>query len=135
MQAAALAPAPTQVAAPAPAPTQAKANTNEPLYTVVDGDKVDAKTLEGFKAWRSMACERCHGAKQEGMVGPSLIETLKRLSKDEFKKAVMIGRPEKGMPNYNTSKTVIDNIDNLYAYLKGRSDGAINPGRLEPIPK
>ena len=114
---------------------QAAAKTNEPLYTVVDGDKVDAKTLEGFKAWRAMACERCHGAKQEGMVGPSLIEALKRLTKDEFKNAVMNGRPEKGMPNYNTSKTVIDNIDNLYAYLKGRSDGAINPGRLEPIPK
>ncbi|MBL8539569.1 MAG: methanol dehydrogenase, partial [Betaproteobacteria bacterium] len=27
-----------------------------------------------------------------------------------------------------------DNIDNLYAYLKGRSDGAIKPGRVELMP-
>jgi cytochrome c553 len=28
-----------------------------------------------------------------------------------------------------------ENIDNLYAYLKGRSDGAIQPGRLQEIGK
>jgi hypothetical protein len=30
---------------------------------------------------------------------------------------------------------VVENIDNLYAYLKGRSDGAIQPGRLTEIGK
>jgi hypothetical protein len=37
------------------------------------------------------------------------------------------------MPNYNTTKLVVDNIDNLYAYLKGRADDAIQPGRLQLI--
>jgi len=37
-------------------------------YTVVDGYKVDANTLQGFKTWRSAACDRCHGANQEGLV-------------------------------------------------------------------
>ncbi len=100
---------------------------------VLDGDKVDAKTLEGWHTWRAMACERCHGAKQEGMTGPALLDSLKRLTKEEFKKAVLEGRPEKGMPNYNTTKLVVDNIDNLYAFLKGRSDNAIQAGRLKPI--
>jgi len=34
------------------------------------------------------------------------------------------------MPNFDGSKMVTENIDGLYAYLKGRSDGAIHPGHL-----
>ena len=105
----------------------------EDLYKVVDGDKVDANTLAGWKTWRAMACERCHGAKQEGLVGPSLIDGMKNLSKDEFKKTVLEGRPGTVMAPFKEAKTVVDNIDNLYAYLKGRSDGAIKPGRLHPL--
>lgn len=104
-------------------------------YKVEQGNKVDAQTLSGWKTWRAMACERCHGAAQEGMVGPSLVNSLKVLSKDEFKAAVLKGRIEKGMPNFDTSKMVNENIDSLYAYLKGRSDGAIEPGRLQEIGK
>lgn len=104
-------------------------------YKVAEGNKVDAQTLSGWKTWRAMACERCHGAAQEGMVGPSLVNSLRVLSKDEFKAAVLKGRIEKGMPNFDTSKMVSENIDNLYAYLKGRSDGAIEPGRLQEIGK
>jgi mono/diheme cytochrome c family protein len=102
-------------------------------YTVVDGNKVDPLTLKGFRAWRAAACERCHGATQAGLVGPSLIESLKRLSKEEFKQVVLEGRLEKGMPAHKNMKTVVEGIDGLYAYLKGRSDGAIKPGRLEAI--
>jgi mono/diheme cytochrome c family protein len=104
-------------------------------YKVVEGNKVDAQTLSGWRTWRALACERCHGAAQEGMVGPSLVNSLKVLSKDEFKLTVLKGRVEKGMPNFDTSKMVSENIDNLYAYLKGRSDGAIQPGRLQEIGK
>ena len=106
---------------------------DKPLYTVVDGDKVDANTLAGWKTWRAMACERCHGAKQEGLVGPSLIDGMKKLSKDEFKQTVLEGRPGTVMAPFKEAKTVADNIDNLYAYLKGRSDGAIKPGHLHPL--
>lgn len=38
---------------------------------------------------------------------------------------------DKGMPNFDVSKMASQNIDGLYAYLKGRSDGAIRAGRLE----
>ena len=100
-------------------------------YKVVDGNKVDKITLEGWRTWRALACERCHGARQEGLVGPPLVESMKRLSKDEFRQTMLKGRPEKGMPNFDGSKMVTENIDGLYAYLKGRSDGAIQPGRLE----
>ena len=112
------------------APGQA---ADDKLYQVADGNKVDKATLEGWRTWRALACERCHGAKQEGLVGPSLLESLRRLSKEEFKQTLMKGRPEKGMPNFDGSKLVMDNLDGLYAYLKGRSDGAIEPGRHEEL--
>jgi mono/diheme cytochrome c family protein len=103
------------------------------LVTVVDGYKVDANTMNGFRAWRAGACDRCHGANQEGLVGPSLLESLKTLSKEDFVKTVRDGRLEKGMVGFSSSKMVMDNIDNLYAYLKGRSDGAITRAKVEEL--
>lgn len=103
------------------------------LYTVVDGFYVDQNTMNGFRTWRAAACSRCHGANQEGMVGPSLIEGLQILTKEEFVVTVTEGRLEKGMPSFKTSKKVMSNIDNLYAYLKGRSDGAITKAKVKPI--
>ena len=100
------------------------------LYTVKDGNKVDARTLAGWKTWRALACERCHGANQEGLVGPPLVESLKKLSKEDFHKTILNGRPEKGMPPFSASKMVTDNWEGLYAYLKGRSDGKIKPGHV-----
>lgn len=103
------------------------------LYTVVDGYKVDERTMEGFRTWRASACDRCHGANQQGLVGPSLIESLKRLTKAEFVKIVIEGKLEKGMPAFTSSERVKDHIDGLYAYLKGRSDGAITRSKVAPI--
>ena len=109
------------------------AQAQDKLYTVVDGYKVDAKTMQGFRTWRQAACDRCHGANQEGMVGPSLVNSLKTLTKEEFVKTVRDGRLEKGMQSFGTSQVVMDNIDHLYAYLKGRSDGAITRAKVEEI--
>ena len=103
------------------------------LYTVVDGYKVDPDTMNGFRAWRAGACDRCHGANQQGLVGPSLLESLKTLSKEDFIKTVRDGRLDKGMVSFSSSKTVMDNIDNLYAYLKGRSDGQITRAKVEEL--
>ena len=111
----------------------ASLSADEPLYEVRDGNKVDAKTLQGWKTWRALACERCHGAQQEGLVGPPLVESMKVLSKEEFHQVMMNGRPEKGMPPFNTSAMVNQNWEGLYAYLKGRSDGKIQPGRLSAL--
>ena len=106
---------------------------DDPLYKVVDGYKVDPETMKGFRAWRAAACDRCHGANQEGLVGPSLVNSLKTLTKDEFIKTVRDGRLEKGMQSFGNSQMVMDNINQLYAYLKGRSDGAITRAKVEQI--
>jgi mono/diheme cytochrome c family protein len=102
-------------------------------YKVVDGYKVDAETMKGFRAWRAAACDRCHGANQEGLVGPSLLNSMKTLTKAEFVKTVRDGRLDKGMQSFGNSEIVMQNMDQLYAYLKGRSDGAITRARVEPM--
>ena len=95
-----------------------------PLYTVVDGYKVDENTMKGFRTWRQAACDRCHGANQEGMVGPSLINSLKTLTKEEFVKTVRDGfasfffhpfwlEPQLGVPGYADFQSTIQGITNL----------------------
>jgi mono/diheme cytochrome c family protein len=102
-------------------------------YKVIDGYKVDAETMKGFRAWRAAACDRCHGANQEGLVGPSLLVSMKTLSKDDFIVTVKNGRLEKGMQSFGNSPLVMDNINQLYAYLKGRSDGEITRAKVEEL--
>jgi mono/diheme cytochrome c family protein len=125
--------------APAPAadtptaPATATAPDGSKPYKVVDGYKVDAFTMTGFRTWRAAACDRCHGAEQQGLVGPSLVNSLKVLTKEDFVKTVRDGRLEKGMVSFKENQTVMSNIDALYAYLKGRSDGAITRARVEPM--
>ncbi len=116
-------------------PAAAAAAAGKPPYTVVDGTKVDAFTMTGFRTWRAAACDRCHGPNQEGMVGPSLIERLKVLTQEEFKTTVLNGRLAKGMPSFGTNPKVVENLDQLYAYLKGRSDGAITQAKVTEIEK
>jgi mono/diheme cytochrome c family protein len=103
------------------------------LYTVVDGYKVDAATMNGFRAWRAAACDRCHGASQQGLVGPSLIESFKSISRDDFVRTVTEGRLDKGMPSFAESPMVMQHKDDLYAYLKGRSNGDITRAKVEEI--
>jgi mono/diheme cytochrome c family protein len=134
--------APAAVQAPIPASADpALANAEQlkgktittALYSVRDGNKVDAKTLMGWKTWRALACERCHGASQEGLVGPPLVISLKALTKEQFRTTIIDGRLPKGMPPFSASQMVQANWEGLYAYLKGRSDGNILPGHLYPM--
>ena len=111
------------------------AQAQDKPYAVTDGYKVDAETMKGFRAWRAAACDRCHGANQEGLVGPSLVNSLKTLTKEEFVTTVTNGRLEKGMVSFSGSPVVMNNMDQLYAYLKGRSDGAITRAKVEELPQ
>jgi mono/diheme cytochrome c family protein len=106
-----------------------------PPYTVEEGNKTDQQTYDGWRTWRALACDRCHGPNQEGLVGPSLVESLKTMTKEQFHSTVMEGRPEKGMPPWSASDMMQKNWEGLYAYLKGRSDGKIAPGHVYPIGK
>jgi mono/diheme cytochrome c family protein len=112
-----------------------RADDSAAPYTVQAGNKTDQKTYDGWRTWRALACERCHGAEQEGAVGPALVESLKTMTKEQFRTTVMDGRPERGMPPWSGSDMMQKNWEGLYAYLKGRSDGKIAPGHVYPIDK
>jgi mono/diheme cytochrome c family protein len=121
------------------APLAGAANDAQPAaaqdkpYTVVDGYKVDSNTMNGFRAWRAAACDRCHGASQQGLVGPSLLESFKTLSRENFARIMAEGRPEKGMPSFAENPNVMANTNGLYAYLKGRSNGDITQAKCEEL--
>ena len=101
------------------------------LYSVVDGNKLDGFSYEGFKLYRNW-CARCHGTYGQGMVGPNLAESLNIISKDQFVQTVTHGKTGQigSMPAWESNDTVMAGMDNLYAYLKARADGAI--GEVKP---
>lgn len=101
------------------------------LYSVVDGNKLDAKSYNGFKLFRNW-CARCHGTYGQGMAGPNLAESLNIISKEEFFNTVENGKSGTigSMPAWSSNPQVMDGRDDLYAYLKARADGAI--GEVKP---
>ena len=105
-------------------------------YSVVDG-KVDKATYNGYRRYHA-SCHVCHGPDGLGSsYAPNLVESLKVLSYDQFTEVVINGRQnltagqEKVMPAFGSVEDVAIYIDDLYAYLKARSDGVIGRGRPE----
>jgi mono/diheme cytochrome c family protein len=91
---------------------------------------VDEATFNGWKLYKRERCETCHGPTGEGGAAfPNLLTGLKNITKEQFNEVVLNGR--KNMPQFKSNKKVADGIDQLYTYLKGRSDGTIPAGDLE----
>ena len=93
-------------------------------------------TYRGYNMYSSI-CIVCHGPAGLGSsFAPALVDSLKALSYEDFVGTVMNGRENitsvsnNVMPSFGTNPTVVKYIDSLYAYLKGRSDGAIGRGEL-----
>ena len=57
-----------------------------------------------------------------------------KLSKEEFVKIVTEGKPGTLMRPNKLNKRVMENMDNLYAYLHARGDGVLGPGNLIKLP-
>ena len=109
-----------------------------PTYTVKD-EQVDKGTYNGYRRFHSV-CHTCHGFDAGGSsFAPALIDSLKRLSYDQFKEVVINGRQNQGatgdkvMPSFGTDPNVVQNLDDIYRYLKARADGAIPGGRPQRI--
>ena len=107
-------------------------------YTIVDG-KVDMHTYNGWRRYTE-SCLRCHGPDGAGSsYAPDLTLSLKTLSKDDFMEVVVNGRTnvstaaENVMPPFGTVADVMLYIDDIYAYLKARSDGVLGRGRPQRI--
>ena len=125
-----------------------KAADNAKPYTIKNG-VVDPHTFTGYLHYEG-TCYWCHGQDATGSTfAPSLVDGLKTLSHDEFNKIVVNGGVVGGrpvgygssnvfvMPAHGTNPNVMCFLDDIYAYLKGRSDGVIGRGRPEhdPVPQ
>ncbi|MFW5427171.1 MAG: c-type cytochrome [Methylophagaceae bacterium] len=136
-------PAPQPEPEPTPEPTPAPEPVNNDkedeasgaLYSVVDGNKLDAESYAGFKLFRNW-CARCHAkygmGLDDGGLGANLLESIKTLSKEEFFATVENGKSGQigSMPAWKANVKVMENFDQIYSYLNARSDGAI--GNVKP---
>jgi hypothetical protein len=126
----------------------ASAADNAKPYRIKNG-VVDPHTFTGYLHYEG-TCYWCHGQDATGSsFAPSLVDALKTLSRDEFNNIVINGGVVGGravgygtsnvfaMPANGTNPNVMCFLNDIYAYLKGRSDGVIGRGRPEhePVPQ
>ncbi|WP_425332504.1 c-type cytochrome, methanol metabolism-related [Candidatus Rhodoblastus alkanivorans] len=115
-----------------------------PTYHISPDGKVDWYTYSGFLRYSS-ECLRCHGPDGMGSsYAPALVDSLKTIDYPTFLATVAGGKrnlgagQERVMPSLGTDKNVMCYIDDIYVYLKARSDGALGrnrPAEHEPKPK
>ncbi len=116
-------------------PTQT-ASADAPLRDAYHPAPHDTVTQAVYNGWKqfNLNCARCHGEDVSGTtIAPHLIVSLKPdgpiNSKELFMSTVCSGRPAKGMPAWCSLGLQMDKIQDIYSYVKGRSDGKIAPGR------
>ena len=96
-------------------------------------DTVSQEVYDGWKQF-NLNCGRCHGEDAQGTtIAPHLILSLKPEgpinTKELFVQTVCAGRPAKGMPSWCALGMELPTIEKMYAYVKGRSEAKIGPGR------
>jgi hypothetical protein len=121
----------TTSATPAPA-AQANAPVRDP-YHRAPLDTVPQQVYDGWKQY-NLNCARCHGEDVMGTtIAPHLLVSLKPdgpiNTKELFVQTVCAGRPAKGMPAWCPLGMEMPTIEAIYAYVKGRSDAKLRPGR------
>ncbi len=115
----------------------------DPTYKVSADGTVDWYTYSGFRRYHS-ECHVCHGPDGEGSsYAPALANSLKTISYAEFFGIVVGGKQdlgagqEKVMPAFADNKNVMCYLNDIYVYLRARSQNAIprgRPDKHEPKP-
>ncbi len=107
---------------------------NDPVYTVRDG-MVDQNVYNGYRRYGE-SCLRCHGPDGAGSsYAPNLTESLQHLDHEQFANIIINGKQNvsqsenKVMPAFGTTEDVVLYLDDIYGYLKARSDGKLPRGR------
>jgi len=126
--------------APAQAPTKNEDGRyidadGTPTYKVGADGTLDWYTFSGFRRYHA-ECHTCHGPDGEGSsYAPALVNSLKTMSHDDFMQVVVNGRKvvntaqQQVMPAFGENSNVMCYLDDIYVYLKARSDGVLPRGR------
>jgi methanol metabolism-related c-type cytochrome len=108
---------------------------NEPTYRIAPDGRVDAGVYNGYRRYNA-ECIACHGPDGEGSTfGPTLVDSLQRLPYAEFRRIVTEGTAGGGnttqhvMKGFRGNPNVMCHLDDIYVYLKARSEGALGRGR------
>lgn len=108
-------------------------------YIARNGE-VDFGTYNGYRRYHSY-CHTCHGPDGLGSsYAPALLESMKQLSYPAFLEVVVNGRENVSqaqwsvMPGFGDTPDVMLYVDDIYAYLKARADGAVGRGRPSRLP-
>ena len=107
-----------------------------PADTAAQGAQPGARVSEQeYEGWRqySVHCARCHGQDVLGNpVAANLLESTREggpmAGHDAFAAVVKQGRLDRGMPAFDAILTE-NQVNAIYAYVKGRADAKIPPGR------
>jgi mono/diheme cytochrome c family protein len=115
------------------AATSVRAQELRDQYHQAPRDTVTQEVYDGWKQY-NLNCARCHGEDVQGTtIAPHLILSLKPEgpvnTKELFLQTVCAGRPDKGMPSWCALGMEPATINKIYAYVKGRSDAKLAPGR------
>ena len=96
------------------------------------GPRVNQAEYEGWRQY-SVNCARCHG--QDALPNPVAANLLESLgaggpidTEQKFFQVVSEGRPDRGMPAFKDIMSA-EQIRTVYAYVDGRAEKRIPPGR------
>jgi methanol metabolism-related c-type cytochrome len=106
-----------------------------PTYKIGADGTLDWYTFSGYRRYHA-DCHVCHGPEGEGSsYAPGLVHSLKTLSYEDFVHVVVNGKKtvnvaqQQVMPAFGENANVMCYLDDIYVYLKARSDGALARGR------
>ena len=94
--------------------------------------KIDIWLTRGYRAFSQ--CQVCHGLDGSGStIGPSLLDKLQEIDHARFMEVVTKGMQEQigVMPGWENNPNVMKYVDQLYAYLKARSDRVLPGGKIK----
>lgn len=97
---------------------------------------VDKSTYVGWRTYHAV-CHTCHAQDAVGSTfAPSLIDRLQGMDKERFMDVVLNGfTGQVGvMPGWKQDPNVLPRVDDLWSFLKARSDGALGPGKPKKLP-
>lgn len=106
-----------------------------PSYKIGADGTLDWYTFSGYRRYHA-ECHTCHGPEGEGSTyAPGLVKSLKTMSHEDFTQVVVNGKKsvnvaqQQVMPAFGENANVMCYLDDIYAYLKARSDGVLARGR------